>query len=334
MKTSCKQIQLDGAPVIEMKAGGYLAIIAPTVGSNVIRLRDCRHKMEILRYHKEKPIRKLIASPEVYGLPTLYFGNRLNHGILRASDATYHWPTNEGKLQNHLHGFLHMRNHTVIETIIDGEKAIARTRYIYDENDLFFEYYPVKFQADYEFILDENGLRHTFTMVNLSDRQMPYSVCHHTSFRAPFVKEGIGKNIRIQIPATERCILNKRCIPTGEFRPLSTYDQQYVNGTKSVDKVVIDNDIYRIQTGELNGKPFYGAVMTDIESGKRVCYEVDEAYKFFILWNDRGTKGYYCAEPMTSMIDSPNLDLPAEISGYIELAPGENKTVRARIYTV
>lgn len=334
MKTSCKQIQLNGAPVVELKAGGYLAIIAPTVGSNVARLRDCKNKIEILRFHKENPIKKLTASPEVYGLPTLYFGNRLNHGVLRASDATYQWPTNEGRMQNHIHGFLHKRNHTVIETTVDGDKAIAKTQYIYDENDLFFEYYPVKFQADYEFILDENGLQYNFTLTNLSDKQMPYSVCNHTAFKAPFTKKGIGKNIRVEIPAVERCVIDWRCLPTGEFKALSPYDQQYVNGTKMVDKVVVNNDIYRVKSTELDGKPFYGAIMTDIDSGKRVCYEVDESYKFFIAWNNWGRKGYYCVEPMTAMIDAPNLDMPADITGYIELAPQESKTISQHIFTM
>ncbi len=333
MKCSCKEIQMNGAPVIEMKAGGYLAIIAPTVGSNVARLRDCKNKIEILRFHKENPIKKLTASPEVYGLPTLYFGNRLNYGIMRASDATYHWPNNEGRMQNHIHGFLHKRNHTVIETLVDGDKAIAKTQYIYDEKDLFFEYYPVKFQADYVFTLDENGLHYDFTLTNLSDKQMPYSVCHHTAFTAPFTKNGIGKDIRIKIPAVSRCMINWRCLPTGEFRKLSAYDQQYVEGTKMVDKVVLDNDIYNVEMGELDGKPFYGAIMTDQASGKRVCYEVDETYKFFIAWNDRGRKSYYCIEPMTAMIDAPNLDMPQDVTGYIELAPSESKTVSQHIYT-
>ena len=34
----------------------------------------------------------------------------------------------------------------------------------YDENDLFFEYLPIKFQADYEFILDEDGMHYHFTL--------------------------------------------------------------------------------------------------------------------------------------------------------------------------
>lgn len=333
MKTSCKEIQLNGAPVIEMKAGGYLAIIAPTVGSNIARLRDCRNKMELLRYHKEAPIKKLTASPEVYGLPTLYIPNRLNKGTLKVSDAVYQLPVNESRFQNYIHGFLHKRNHTVVELKTDGDKAVARTQYIYDEKDLFFEYFPVKFQADYEFILDEDGMHYSFTMTNLSDKQMPYGVCNHAAFRSPFTKKGKGKDIRLRIPAVKRCILNDRQLPTGEVRELSSYDEQYVKGTKHVIKSPINNDMYTVTTGELDGKPFYGAIMTDSISGKRICYEVDETFKFFIVWNDRGTKDYFCPEPMSWMIDAPNLDLPAEETGYIELAPNESKTVKEHIFT-
>lgn len=270
MKTSCKEIQLDGAPVIEMKAGGYLAIIAPTVGSNIARLRDCSHKIEILRYHKKSPIKKLTASPEVYGMPTLYIPNRLNHGRLRVSDAVYQLPVNEGRFQNYIHGFLHKRNHTVTEAAVDGGKAIVKTQYIYDEKDLFFEYFPVSFQADYEFILDETGMHYSFTLTNLSDRQMPYGVCNHTAFKAPFVKGGKGKDIRIQIPAVKRCVMNERRLPTGELKALSAYDEKYVNGTQLVNKVPIDNDMYVVKTGELDGRPFYGAIMTEQVTGKRI----------------------------------------------------------------
>lgn len=333
MNTSCKECLFQQVPVIKMRAGGYEAIIAPTIGSNIARLRDVTHHIEILRFHKKAAMKKLIASPEVYGLPTLYLPNRLSNGVLRVSDATYQLPVNEGRFQNFIHGFLHKRNHTVTETRTEGDKAIARTQYIYDEKDLFFEYFPVKFRADYEFILDADGMHYSFTLTNLSDKQMPYGVCNHASFQAPFLKHAQGRDIRVQIPAVKRCVLNDRQLPTGEVRPLSAYDAQYVNGTKHVIKVPINNDMYEVTEGSLDGKPFYGAIMTDSASGKRICYEVDKTFKFFIVWNDRGTKDYYCPEPMSWMIDAPNLDLPAEETGYIELAPNESKTVKEHIFT-
>ena len=332
MKTKSEQILFQGVPVIKMTAGSYEAIIAPTIGSNIARLRNTKENIEIFRFDKKHAMKKLAACPEIYGLPTLYLPNRLNHGILRVSDATYHLPITDSEFQNHMHGFLHRRNHTVMETLVQKDTAIAKTQYIYDEKDPFFKYFPVKFQADYEFKLDEKGMHYNFTLTNRSDRQMPYGVCNHTAFQAPFIKN--GKKIHVQVPVTKRCILNERQLSTGKLHDLSAYDEQYLNGTKLVTKTPINNDMYTLTTGTLDGKPFYGAVMTDAATGKRICYEVDKAFKFFIFWNDRGTKDYYCPEPMTWMIDAPNLDLPAEVTGYIELAPKESKTVTEHIFTI
>ena len=335
MNTSCKEIILDKAPVIEMKAGGYLAIIAPTVGSNVARLRDCRNKIEILRYHKERPITKLTSNPCTYGMPTLYLPNRLKNGVLKVSDATYQFPVNEGRFQNFIHGFLHTRNYEVIETKVDCDKAIVKTAYTYDEKDLFFEYFPVKFKSELEFVLDSEGLHYSFTLTNQSDKQLPYGVCNHTSFKAPNVKGSDPRNIRLQLPAVKRLPVNFRQLPIPPYKKeLSAYDEKYVNGTAHMIKNPINNDMYEIDKMDVDGKPFHGAVITDAGTGKRICYEVDEAFKFFIVWNDRGTKDYYCPEPMSWMIDAPNLDLPAEETGYVELAPGQSKTVTERIYTL
>ncbi len=333
MKTSCKEIILDKAPVVEMKAGGYLAIIAPTVGSNVARLRNCREKIEILRYHKEHPMKKLAASPEVYGLPTLYIPNRLDMGHLKTSDAFYQLPVNEGQFQNYIHGFLQKRHYTVTQTLVDGEDAICKTEYLYDEKDDFFTYLPIKFKAEFEFRLNADGLHYSFTMTNLSDKQMPYGICNHAAFKAPFAKGSRGDDIRIRIPVVERLMINERRLPTGECRKPSLYDERYMKGTMKVHKQYIDNDMYRIEEMEIDGKPFYGVVMTDVNTKQRVCYEVDKTFPFFIVWNDKGTHDYYCPEPMSWMINAPNLDLPAEVTGYTELAPGESKTVKEHIYT-
>lgn len=333
MKTSCKEIMLDGYPVIEMKAGGYLAIIAPTVGCNVARIRNCKEKIEILRYHKEHPIKKLTASPEVYGMPTLYIPNRLDKGHLKTSDGFYQLPANESRFQNYIHGVLQKRHYTVTDTSIDGDKAICKAEYLYDEKDEFFTYLPIKFKANFEFSLDADGFHYSFTMTNLSDKQMPYGVCNHTAFKAPFIHGHKKTDIRIQIPAVERCILNERRLPTGETRKPSLYDERYIKGTQKVNKQYIDNDMYRIEEMDVDGKPFYGVVMTDVPSGKKICYEVDKAFPFFIVWNDKGNKDYYCPEPISWMIDAPNLDLPDEVTGYVELAPNESKTVTEHIYT-
>ena len=333
MKTTSKEVIFQGVPVISMTAGGYEALIAPTVGSNIIKLQQHTKKIDFFRYDKKHTMRKLIANPEIYGFPTLYLPNRLNRGTLRTSDALYHFPINEPFYQNHLHGFLHKRKHTVIETSVKENMAIAKTRYIYDENDAFFPYFPLSFQADFTFQLDEQGMHYTFTLTNLSNRQMPFGVCNHTAFKAPFVKGGSQRTIRIQLPVVKRCMFNERELPTGELRDLLPSDRQYLTSDKHAVKAPIDNEMYSIDTLTVDGKPFHGAIMTDLATNSRIFYEVDENFSFFVVWNDHGRKGYFCPEPMTWMVDAPNLDLPEEVTGYRELAPGESKTVTEHIYT-
>lgn len=38
---------------------------------------------------------------------------------------------------------------------------------------------------------------------------------------------------------------------------------------------------------------------------------------------NKGFNGYFCPEPMTAMIDAPNLSMPAEMTGYREIKPQE-----------
>ena len=86
-------------------------------------------------------------------------------------------------------------------------------------------------------------------------------------------------------------------------------------------------------TLKLDGEDFHGCIMTDTASGKRLCYEVDGKYKFWIVWNDKGFKNYFCPEPMTAQVNAPNLDMPGEESGYEEIAPNGSYSVSQRFFT-
>lgn len=333
MSFSANIVDYKGKDVIELIAGKYKAIIAPFNGSNVLRMQDTDADIEIFRYNEDLSVEEIKASAELYGLPTLYLPNRLAGGILKVSDATYQFPINE-PIGNYIHGFLHKREHSIVTAeIVDG-KAVAKTEYVYDENDEFFNTYPVSFKAEFTFTLSEKGLDYAFTMTNTSDKQLPYGVCNHTTINGPFTKDGKGLDMRLYIPIGEKWELNSSCIPTGEFLPETNHDKQYITGSQVPVLHNIDNDVFFAEQGTLDGKPFYGALVTDNATGKRICYEVCKDFKFWIIWNDQGDKGYFCPEPSTWIIDAPNQHIPADESGYAELAPGESKTVTERIYTM
>ena len=331
--TTAHEIMYKNEPCVELKAGGYMAWIAPGIGSNVIRLRDEAHDIEIFRFDPDITPEDIRKSPEVYGLPTLYLPNRLDGGRLKTSDAVYQLPVNEADLGNFIHGFLHKRPYSVVDVLATEQKAIAKTEYLYDENDEYFPNLPIKFKAEFTFTLSETGLDYAFTITNLSDRQMPYGVCTHTTMMGPFTSDGKGEDMRLYVPIGEKWQLNDRCLPTGVLMPLDNHDRQYLTGSMVPVKQVINNDVYYAETGDADGQPYYGIIATDLDSGKEIRYEVSDDYQFWVLWNDWGEKGYFCPEPMTWMIDAPNLPLAPEDTGYQELAPGESKTVTQHIYT-
>lgn len=326
-------VNFNGTSCVKLCAGGYTALIAYEIGSNVIRLHDDNNNIEFFRFKPDNSADNIKNSPEVWGLPTLYLPNRFADGILKTSDAVYHLPVNEkAPYNNHIHGFLHKRVHEIEEYKVDETSAWLKTRYIYDQNDEFFKYLPVKFLAEYTFTLSENGLKQEIKFTNLSDKMLPMSLASHTTINSPFAYGSKEDDIRLTVPAGKKCELNSRCLPTENLLELTEYDLEYKTGKKPVLQN-IDNDMYIGEYTSLNSEKFHGIIAQDISTGKKICYEVSEEYKFWIIWNDKGFNNYFCPEPMTAMINAPNLSLPTDVTGYREIKPGESFKTSQRFFT-
>ena len=339
MSYSAQMITLErtdgSAQVAELTAGKYTAQIAPWLGSNIIKMIDSELGIDFFRHDDSFTIAEMKSEPVIYGFPTLYLHNRLHGGILKTSDATYHFPLNEAKFGNSIHGFLHEREHTVVALTSGENYAEVKTEYVYDEKDAFFEYFPVSFKAEYTFRLDDAGMHYTFKMTNLSkDKMLPFGMCNHTAMNGPFVIGAKPEDTRIYIPIGDKWLVDDNRIPTLEIESLNDYDKKYQDGTMVPVLQDIDNDLYDMTVGQVDGKPYRGAVLSDAASNKQIRYEVSDNYLFWIVWNHEGDKGYFCPEPMTWMIDAPNLPLSPERTGYKELAFGESDFVTSDIYSV
>ncbi|MCD8188136.1 MAG: aldose 1-epimerase [Ruminococcus sp.] len=331
---STQLINFNGTTCVKLSAGGYEALVAYEIGSNVIRLRDNKNNIEFFRFKDSNTAENIRQSAEVWGLPTLYLPNRFADGVLKTSDAVYHLPVNEkAPYSNHIHGFLHKRVHEVVEHKADDNCAWVKTRYVYDEKDEFFEYLPVRFTAEYTFTLSRYGLEQTVKFTNCSDKMMPISLATHTTINSPFVDGAKEGNIRLTVPVGKKCELNSRCLPTECLRSLNMYDLEYKTGNKCPVLQDISNDMYFGEYTELDHEKFHGVIAEDIASGKKICYEVSEEYGFWIIWNDRGFNGYFCPEPMTAMINAPNLSLSDDVTGYREIKPAESFTAHQHFFT-
>lgn len=333
MKNTTQLMNWNGTSCVRMNAGGYEALVAYEIGCNVIRLRCNTKEMEFFRWNPDNTAETIKQSAEVWGLPTLYLPNRFADGKLKTSDAVYQLPVNEkAPYNNHIHGFLHKRTFEIVEHNADSNCAWVKARYVYDENDEFFQYLPIKFVAEYTFTLSAHGLEQDICFTNVSNKMMPMSLASHTTINAPFVDGAQESDIRLTVPAGKKCELNERCLPTEKLKSLTMWDLEYKNGTKCPVLQIVDNDMYFGEYTDLDGEKFHGVIAEDIASGKKLCYEVSEEYKFWIIWNDRGFNHYFCPEPMTAMIDAPNLSLPADITGYTEVRPGETFKAHQRFF--
>ena len=332
MSVSAEVGKYKDKDVIILKSGDYNAMIAPFMGSNLLRMRNEKMGVEFFRFDEKLSIDELKQESVLYGLPTLFYGNRLGNGVLKASDYTYQFEPNDPE-GNFLHGFLHNREHDIVSTEVRNSQAIGKTRYVYDEKDPLFTVFPVKFTADFTFVLNDDGMSYEVTITNNSDRQLPYSICNHTCINAPFTKDGKALDTRIFATiGDERWLLGPKFLPTTETVPLDNHDKQYQTGSMVPVEHVIDNDVYPVVTSDVDGKEFRGAIISDVASRKEIRYEIDQGFMFWIFWNYQGDKGFICPEPITWMIDAPNLPMHNEESGYAELAPGEARSIKERIY--
>lgn len=335
MKNTAELYEWKGTTCVKLCAGGYEAWVANEIGANVIRLRDNANGLEFFRFSDDNTADTIRQSTEVWGLPTLYLPNRFADGVLKTSDAVYHLPVNEpAPFNNHIHGFLQKRAHEVVEYNADDNCAWVKTRYVYDEKDEFFRYLPVRFTAEYTFTLSEQGLEQNIRFINTDGKKvLPISLGSHTSINSPFVDGAKEEDIRLKAAIGKRCELNERCLPTEQLKALTMHDLEYRNGNKKPVLEVVDNEMYLGECTELDGEQFHGVIAEDIASGKKLCYEVSEEYGFWIFWNDRGFNHYFCPEPMTAMIDAPNLSLPADVTGYREIKPGDVFETHQRFFT-
>ncbi|MBR1740100.1 MAG: aldose 1-epimerase [Ruminococcus sp.] len=325
--------KFKGVECVQMQSDKYTAVIAPSMGCSVLRLRDDELDMEIFRYKKYVSAKAINGQREIWGLPTLYLPNRFHDGILKTSDAEYRFPINEPLFDNFIHGWVHKREHQIECYTEDKGKCVLITSYTYNKEDEMYQYFPVDFKISYTFTLSKKGLLQEIYLTSNSDKMLPVSICTHTCLNAPMTDGGNAADMRLCVPIGQKCELNKRCLPTERLLPLADWDLEYKNGDKVPVGQKIENDMYTAVKNTYNGKELNGAYVRDIKTGHVLVNEVSKEFKFWNMWNHNGDKGYFCPEPMTAMIDAPNLSLPAKVSGYRELKNGETFKCWQRFYT-
>lgn len=289
--------------LLTLTKGGYTLKIVPEIGGQVIGLE----KDGVKALHEPESFEELKNSPTSYGLPVLFPPNRIDGGTFTAGGKTYHFPLNEAKRGNSLHGFLHKRPWQVESVEETEDKATVILTFNGDETTDFFSYFPVKFEVKQILELTETGLTQTMAVTNLDTFDMPIGLGFHSAFT---VEEGD----KILVSVGERVLMSERMLPEG-VRPLSEEEKPLRN--EGLDPMAWNMDDHYTA---LPLEDFHGAII--LGKDHKVTYEVDPFYQHWMIWNCNQKGGFVCIEPQNWRVNAPNLvETLGEKSGMMLLSP-------------
>jgi len=173
-----------GEDAVILRYGSYEAAVIPSIGANLISLRDHAHQYTILR--EPRSIDELCAAPGVYGIPVLFPPNRYEDGRFPWNGKVYEFPVNEAATNNHLHGFLMDIPWNVEGFGSDELESRVVLSVTIDERHPVYRYLPHRFTVRLRYALDRDGLRQQVSIHNEGTDEMPCLLAFHTAINAPF----------------------------------------------------------------------------------------------------------------------------------------------------
>ena len=88
-----EKINFNGIPAVHFTAGGYEAVMVPSVGANVVKLKHTATGIEILRTPDAEEMENFKERPQIYGLPLLFPPNRIADGPIHSKAGSINTPS-------------------------------------------------------------------------------------------------------------------------------------------------------------------------------------------------------------------------------------------------
>ncbi|RIV23131.1 aldose 1-epimerase [Alicyclobacillaceae bacterium I2511] len=328
-----------GYPALVLYAGNYEAILLPSLGGHLIALRDTARGFHFLhepiamfegsvdRAQSESMV-AYFEQPFAYGIPVLFPPNRFQDGWFQFADRTYQLPINEPETHNHIHGFFYNQPWSVLETGIREEHAYAILRQQVDTHHSVYKYFPHTFTLTLQYELSAAGLQQQVDVWNQDHTSMPLMLGFHTAFQVPFSPHSQPEDCRIAINIGEKWELTDRKLPSGRKQK---WDEMEENLARAGGVYPFAHPLdahYNATTGPGPNR----AVLKDLRAEAEFVYETDPQYTTWMLWNKDAKSNFFCPEPMSCVVNAPNLNLPDTVTGLVSLAPGEHWSAVSRMY--
>lgn len=310
-----------GEPSLVLRAGSYEAVLLPGIGGHLAALRDTERGLRVLREPLDaaEDLSLYMKDPIPYGMPLLFPPNRISDGSFTCCDETYRFPINEPTLNNNLHGLFQKVPFMPEVQGADERAAYAVLRHHHIlVGEAVDQIFPHLLTLELVYSLSANGLRHEVRVRN-EDRNwaVPLMVGFHTALRVPFAEGSTAQDCSVQVNIGERWELTERKVPSGRRLPLDAMESAIARDGGDPFAHPIDALFSAVPQGKGNE-----CRVRDRRLGLDLVYRTDGAFPFWMLWNKDAKSGFFCPEPMTCLVNAPNLGLPWEESGMMVLGPG------------
>lgn len=299
----------EGMEVIDLYSEGYRLRVIPAMGGNPISLtyegEDILNAPESLRRYRE--------AQNNFGIPHLFPPNRIRGGRFEHGGREYQFPLKPSG--NSLHGFLHDVAWEVEEEKAEDGRCLLSLVYKSDSEASYYGYFPHDFHCRRRYILDDEGLREEYEVINRGEDSLPLSVGFHTAFP-------VRKETTIRVNLKKRYILDEGKISTGERKELDLWETRVKSEGASPLEGPLDN-LYSADRDGVNR-----AIIGNTHSRGDIVYETDRVYAYWILCNYDNRGDIVCIEPQTGIIDVHN----RKDEGLIILEKGRSFKSINRIY--
>lgn len=326
-----RSIAWHGMRAVEFSKGDYAALLVPDMGANLVRLADTRRGIEILRAPAGDEVEEFRRRPHVFGLPILFPPNRIADGQYTFDGRTYRFPITDAKGGHYHHGILKSQPFAVSKAWETADEVLVECRYYSNAgNDAIFRDFPHEFKCKIVYRLTARGLEQEVMFANRSKEPMPVGVGFHTPMRIPFAGGAAGDYV-MRAAVGERVELSERNIPTGRKLPLSEKFARLRGAGLQVTDCDPIEAAFTVREIEVDGKSFRGALVENLRTGVRTCYEVDGQTTCWTIWNNGGKVPYCCPEPQSWTTNAPNMPDP-EAEGFRSIATGGTWSMKFRLY--
>ncbi len=311
MSAKIEKIKYLNEKGYKISNNNYEAVVLPEKGANLIKLYNKKLCIDVLREPKNE--NEFAQKKYEYGVPVLFFPNRIKDGKFLFNKHEYQFPINDKKTNCHLHGFLYDKKWNVKEIEIKGEIVFISMNYELDKSNEVYKYFPHKCEFNISFILTEGGLRQEMKITNKGENLIPIGLGYHTSFYVPF-----KGRYKVFLTLDKRWEINDRFIPTGVLHEINNENEIYIDrkGKKIFGHFLLKENI-------IQDRKYYGAIVENKDKKYKIYYLFDKSFKHVVVWNKNGDEDFISIEPQTCAINALNIDMPYNITGVRFLGKDE-----------